>query len=110
MHLIAISSSTETNCNKLADIHRKILGYTQHYRIRFAPAKYKLVHFIRAQNRFNLVATIQLGQGAEYTPLPSVQVLSVWLDTKLNWKVYIKVVREKGAIVLTALSRLNQTT
>jgi hypothetical protein len=61
MHLIAISLSTETNCNKLTDMHRRILRYTQYYSIHFAPAKYKLVHFTRAQNRFNLAATIQLG-------------------------------------------------
>jgi hypothetical protein len=110
MYLIAISSSTETNYNKLTDTHQKILGYTQRYRIRFVSAKYELVHFTRVQNRFNLVATIQLGQGAECTPLPNVQVLGIWLDTKLNWKAYTKVVREKGVIVLTALSRLNQIT
>jgi hypothetical protein len=61
MHLIAISSSMETNYNKLADIYCKILGCTQYYRIYFVPAKYKLVHFTRVRNRFNLVATIQLG-------------------------------------------------
>ncbi|PQE07988.1 reverse transcriptase protein [Rutstroemia sp. NJR-2017a BBW] len=37
-------------------------------------------------------------------------LLDVWLDTKLNWKAHAKVLREKGAIALTALSRLNQTT
>jgi hypothetical protein len=51
----------ETNYNKLADIYCKILGCTQYYRIYFVPAKYKLVHFTRVRNRFNLVATIQLG-------------------------------------------------
>jgi hypothetical protein len=51
----------EINYDKLADIYWKILGYTQYYRICFVPAKYKLVYFIRIWNRFNLVATIQLG-------------------------------------------------
>jgi hypothetical protein len=78
----------------LSNIQNKsyFLFINNYYRIRFAPAKYELVHFTRARNRFNLAATIQLGQGAECVLLPSVRVLGVWLDTKLNWKVYTKVV------------------
>ncbi|KAF7944016.1 hypothetical protein EAE96_010426 [Botrytis aclada] len=91
-------------------MHRRILRCAQRYGICFAPAKYELVHFTRARNRFNLAATIQLGQETECTSSPSVRGLGVCLDTKLNWKAHSKVIQEKGAIALTAPSRLIQMT
>jgi hypothetical protein len=77
IYLIVINISIKANYSKLVEAYRKILEYTQYYGIHFILAKYKLIHFIKTRNKFNLVAIIRLNQSIEYTLSPNIQVLGV---------------------------------
>lgn len=51
--------------------------------MKFAPYRYKLIHFTTASKKHNLQATIKVG-GIKKLPLIQVKVLRVWLDPKLK--------------------------
>jgi hypothetical protein len=54
--------------------------------MKFAPKKYKLIHFTRCK-RFNLQAEIQI-EGIEKAPKEGVHILGIWVDPKLKWSVH----------------------
>ena len=63
----------------------------------FAPAKYELIHFTRYRTKFNLQANLNLGIVIK-TPALDVQVLGVWLDSKLQWAAHAREVKKKALV------------
>ena len=51
--------------------------------MKFAPKKYKLIHFAIVTKRFNLSATIRIRDVVK-SPTKEVKVLRVWFDPKLK--------------------------
>jgi hypothetical protein len=51
--------------------------------MKFAPQKYKLIHFITATKKHNLQALIKIKK-IKKLPSEQVRVLRVWLDLKLK--------------------------
>ena len=84
VNLLAYSQSTEENCRKLERAHQEMLQWARKHGMRFAPQKYKLIHFSRKTKRFNMQASIQIGE-IEKSPSQSVRVLGVQVDPKLKW-------------------------
>ena len=61
VHLIAYSTSTETNCRTLKKAYQICLRWAQKHRASFAPKKYKLIHLTRSSKKLNMKARIDLG-------------------------------------------------
>ena len=81
--VLAYSTTTRANCIKLEELYKDCLSWAKRHGIKFAPDKYELVHFTRARKRFNLSASVQLGNGIVKEPTKEVRVLGVILDSKL---------------------------
>ena len=64
--------------------------------MKFAPKKYKLIHFSTAIKRFDITATIRI-QDVVKSPAKEVRVLRVWFDLKLKWTAYTKKIKERIA-------------
>ena len=107
-NILTYSNSTEENCRQLERAHQKCLKWASQHGAAFAPQKYQLIHFTRGR-RHNLKATVQI-QGFEEGPVPSLRLLGVWVDTKLQWGPHIKKAAEKGAQQMQSLQRLCKST
>jgi len=67
VNLLAYSQSTEANCRNLERVHQELLRWAHKHGMQFAPQKYKLIHFSRKTKKFNMQASIQIGE-IEKTP------------------------------------------
>ena len=54
INLLTYGPSTQANCRKLERIHKDLLKWAQQHGMKFAPKKYKLIHFTRRCTKFNL--------------------------------------------------------
>ena len=108
INLLVYSESTETNCRKLEQVHEKLLQWAQKHGMKFAPKKYKLIHFTRSK-RFNLEASICLG-GIEKAPKAEVRILGIWVDPKLRWSAHWSKVQQKANTQIGALVRTTAST
>src|SRR5271168_4880538 len=77
--------------------------------MRFAPQKYELIHFSRKTKKFNMQASIQIGE-TEKRPSQSVRILGFWVDPKLKWTAHWKELEKKAAGQLRAMARLTAST
>jgi hypothetical protein len=77
--------------------------------MKFAPQKYKLIHFITATKKHNLQASIKV-KSIKKLPLEQVRVLGVWLDLKLKWQAHARVAQQKGLAALGAFQRVVAST
>ena len=60
LNILAYRLSTESNYRTLERTYTKCLKWASRFSIKFAPKKYKLIHFTTAIKRFNLSATIRI--------------------------------------------------
>lgn len=104
IHLLAYGKSTEINCLTLKKAHEICLKWAKTHGATFAPKKYELVHLTRCPKRFNMTATVDLGETVT-KPKTSIRVLGLHIDGKLRWGPHIKEVRSKLATQCLALSK-----
>jgi Reverse transcriptase (RNA-dependent DNA polymerase)/Endonuclease-reverse transcriptase len=109
LNVLAYSTSTEVNCEKLKRCHSEAMKWSKKFGLNFAPDKYELIHFSRASKRFNLQASINLGDITK-EPTKLVRVLGLWLDPALSWKGHIEKTRQKAVTQLKALTTLASPT
>jgi hypothetical protein len=88
-NILTYGTSTEANYRTLERVHTQCLHWAKRHRIRFAPAKYELIHLTRSRTKFNLEASAHFG-GTKKQPIAEVRVLGVWLDTKLRWTAHAR--------------------
>ena len=108
-NILAYGKSTEGNCRKLEAAHDKCVEWASKHGAAFAPQKYQLIHFTRSRKRHNLQATVNI-PGFEDGPAPSLRLLGVWVDSKLQWGPHIKKATEKGTSQMQSLQRLCKST
>jgi hypothetical protein len=109
VNLLAYSQSTEDNCRKLERVHQELLQWASKHGMQFAPQKYELIHFSRKYKKFNMQASIQIGE-MEKCPSQSVRILGIWVDPKLKWTAHWKELQRKAAGQAGALARLTAST
>jgi hypothetical protein len=108
-NILTFRKTTEENCRRLEAAHAKCLRWAAQHGAAFAPQKYQLIHFTRSRKRHNLQATVDI-QGFQAGPVPSLRLLGVWVDTKLQWGPHIKKAAEKGQNQMQSLQRLCKST
>ena len=108
-NILAYRKSTKGNCRKLEAAHDKCVEWASKHGAAFAPQKYQLIHFTRSRKRHNLQATVNI-PGFEDGPAPSLRLLGVWVDSKLQWGPHIKKATEKGTSQMQSLQRLCKST
>jgi hypothetical protein len=106
--LLAIGSSTEENCARLAATHEKCNEWSRRHASQFAPAKYELIHLTRHPKKFNLEATVTIpGETPQLIkPSPSIKYLGVRLDTALKWGPQVAAAASKATKSIQALKIL----
>ncbi len=96
-NILTYGTSTEANCKTLEGVHAQCLRWAERHGMKFAPAKYELIHFTRSRTKFNLEASAHFGS-IEKQPTAEVRVLGVWLDTKLRWTAHARKAVQRGTI------------
>jgi hypothetical protein len=109
VNLLAYGRTAEANCANLHRVHDQCLQWAKRHGAKFAPDKYHLIHLSRRQRRFNMRASINLGD-VTVEPVDSTRILGVFLDTKLRWKEHLTKIQEKMATRINALRRLTGST
>lgn len=94
VHHIAYGKSTETNCRVLEKAHEIGLHWARTYGATFAPKKYELLHHTRSPGKFNMKATVNLGEVA-VKPDTSIRVLGLHIDSELNWGPHLAIIKAK---------------
>jgi hypothetical protein len=108
INLLTYGPTAAHNSARLSQAHDRCLSWAETHGMRFAPAKYTLTHFTR-KRRVDLTAAVDI-RGATVQPTPTVRILGVTLDTRLNWKGHIKEINRKIGPQLQALQRTTATT
>ena len=109
INLLAFGRSTEENCATLERIHAACFKWASRHGTVFAPEKYELIHLSRRTKRFNMRATMRIGD-VSVAPKTQMRVLGLHLDPKLNWGSHIRSVKAKMATQTMALSRIAAST
>src|SRR5436189_575749 len=98
-----------TKSGRQWNLYIYICPTTQGHGAKFEPDKYKLIHFTRQSKKHNLKATVDI-PGFNEGPVPSLKMLGVILDTRLNWKPHVTTVRAKLTTTVQAINRLTAST
>jgi hypothetical protein len=106
--LLAYGASTAANCTALEQAYQLSRGCIEAHGLHFAPAKFGLTHFTKSR-RFDLTQAVRL-EGTEIVPTPSIRILGLHLDSKLNWKTHEQAIQHKMKTQLLALSRTTAST
>jgi hypothetical protein len=106
--LLAYGASTAANCAALERAYQLSKECTEAHGLHFAPAKFGLTHFTKSK-QFDLTQAVRL-DGTEIAPSPSIRILGLQLDSKLNWKIHEQAVHHKMRTQLLALSRTTAST
>jgi hypothetical protein len=109
VNLLAYGRTTEANCQSLQAAHERCLNWATKYGMKFAPAKYTLIHFTRARTKYNVTAKVNL-RGHEVSPSAEVRILGVQLDGKLRWGAHKSKLKKKLVTQMFALTRIAAST
>lgn len=93
-NILAYGKSTAETCRLLEEAHSKCLAWAKKFGMKFAPAKYELIHFTRRSKKFDMTATVQLGEVTQ-TPKAEIRILGVWVDSKLKWSGHLRAIKAK---------------
>jgi hypothetical protein len=108
-NILTYGDSTERNCERLAQIHDKCLHWARRHGASFAPAKYELIHLTRATKKFNLEASLKIGNQV-IKPKSHIRILGVQLDTKLQWGPHLEKLEANMTRRIMALTKLTAST
>jgi len=107
-NLLVWGPTAAGNCRQLEDAHQRCLTWARRHGGKFAPDKYKLIHFTRRRDA-DIQAAAQI-EGFDGKPVDALRVLGVWVDRKLKWASHVQEAVRKGAAQFEALSRVTSST
>jgi hypothetical protein len=84
VNALAYGKSTEKNCRTLHAVYDRWLDWARRHGASFAPDKYILVHFTKAETKHNSPCPLILPTSSLHAS-PSACVLGVILDNNLRW-------------------------
>jgi hypothetical protein len=110
-NLIAWGDSARENCQRLKLAHDKCIAWAKRYGAKFAPDKYKLIHFTKKRRdpSGDLASSVRI-DGNEIGPEPKLRILGVWMDPKMDWKEHIKKQVSRGTAAFESLARIATST
>ncbi len=108
INLLAFGNNTASNCRALEQAHGICLQWAENHGMKFALHKYTFTHFTR-QRLQDINAIINL-EHVTVSPTPSVRILGVLLDSKLNFRAHRIAIKTKMATQLNALYRTTAST
>ncbi len=109
INILTYSESTEQNCLKLAEIHKKCQSWAGKHGSKFCPDKYELIHFSRTKKKFNMSAEIKLGDQS-IGPKSDIRILGVRLDSALRWQAHMRAIKAKSVHIISALRMITGST
>ena len=99
--LLIYEQIIEENCRILENVHNWYMNWAHCYRAFFALKKYDLIHLFRKFKKFNMQAQLQL-ENLIKAFIMLVQMLRIWLNSKLQWSEHVKIVLNKMKIQINA--------
>lgn len=109
LNMLIYSLTTEANCATLSRVHKQCLRWAEIHEIIFASHKYELIHISIKIKRHNLAVSINLKDVMQRSE-KSVQVLRVWLNSKLRWTSHVKVIDKREAKSWSCFKQINMFT
>ena len=109
VNILIYGKSTEDNCRTLGRLHDVCKRWAEQHGATFAPAKYELIHLTRTPKRFNMKASLKIGE-IDIETKTDVRVLGLQIDTKLKWGPHIQKIEDKMIRQTQALHRLTAST
>ena len=100
--LLIYKQITEENCRILKSIYNQYMNWAHHYKVFFALKKYNLIHLFKRFKKFNMQAQLQL-KNLVKTFIILIQMLRIWLNSKLWWNEHVKIMLNKIKIQINVL-------
>jgi hypothetical protein len=107
--ILVSGNTTEQACDTLDKILEKAQRWATPHASVFAPNKFQLTHFTRAQKRNDTKRAIQT-EWDETQPTATCKYLRLTMNSKLHWKEHVEKIRRKATKIVTALSCLGGST
>ena len=101
--ILTTSRSIPENCRNLERAHDICINWAKRHGARFAPEKYKLIHFAKSKRVQNLDHPIRI-EGFDGKPCDGLRVLGLWIDKGLTYRKHVQ------RAALSAQQKLHQTT
>jgi hypothetical protein len=110
-NLIAWGDSARDNCRRLKLAHDKCIAWSKRYGAKFAPDKYKLMHFTRKRRdpSGDLASSVRIDDN-EVGPESKLRILGVWMDPKMDWREHVKKQVARGTAAFESLARMATST
>ena len=105
--LAATGPNAEATNETLAKAHEECQDWARKHGSKFAPKKYQLVHFSRRRKAEHL--DLKLGEDT-IKASTSARFLGVRMDSKLDWKEHMNLVKKKATKSIAGISRLAGST
>jgi len=109
--VIRICLGRLSHCQRLKLAHDKCIAWAKRYGAKFAPDKYKLIHFTKKRrDPFGDLASLVRIDGNEVGLESKLRILGVWMDPKMDWKEHIKKQVARGTAAFESLARIATST
>jgi len=106
--ILGFGRSTQETTARLQQGHQVCIDWARRFGIKFAPAKYKVLHFSRGRSWDR--TPLRLGNGVIIPAVCEVKLLGVVFDRKLNWKGHHISLQKKLSTQRLALDRIVAST
>jgi hypothetical protein len=109
VNLLTYGSTTAETSQRLVTAHNICLDWSKTHGMKFAEAKYTLIHFTR-KHQSETSNTPVILPSATIHPSTSARILGVEVDNKLRWTAQIDKTRQKLVTQMYALTRTTAST
>jgi hypothetical protein len=94
INIFTYDFSITSNYRDLKKMHVHCETWEHHHEIVFSSIKYEIIHFTRNSKKFDMLTIVRICKVVkQFTS--QIRVLSVQIDSKLKWRIYVKIIRKK---------------